>query len=107
VSVSRHLDTWYITVIQFDMEVFKVGIFEIIGSILLILSCIILVIVISMQSSKSSGLAALGAVQDTSTVAGRNKAKTMDALLLKVTKVVAIVMFVLTFVVYAIGALVK
>ncbi len=85
------------------------GVFEIIGSILLILSCIILIIVVSMQSSKASGgLTALGAARDGgSSVASRNKAKTMDAMLLKVTKVVTIVMFALTFIVYAIGAFVK
>ncbi|MBE6882973.1 MAG: preprotein translocase subunit SecG [Ruminococcaceae bacterium] len=93
--------------ISVDMEVFFVGVFEIIGSILLILSCIVLVVVISMQSSKSSGLNALGAMQEDNTVAGRNKAKTMDAMMLKITKIVAIAMFVLTFVVYAIGAFVK
>ena len=84
------------------------GVFEIIGSILLILSCIVLVAVISMQqSAKSGGLNALGAMHDDNTVAGRNKAKTMDAMMLKVTKIVAVAMFVLTFVVYAIGAFTK
>ncbi len=85
------------------------GVFEIIGSILLILSCVVLVIVISMQSSKASGgLTALGAKQDGgSLVASRNKAKTMDALMLKVTKIVTIVMFALTFIVYALGAFLK
>ena len=85
------------------------GVFEIIGSILLILSCIVLVIVISMQSSKTSGgLTALGAARDSgSSVASRNKAKTMDAMMLKITKIVTIVMFALTFIVYAIGAFVK
>lgn len=85
------------------------GVFEIIGSILLILSCIVLVIVISMQSSKASGgLTALGAARDSgSSVTSRNKAKTMDAMMLKITKIVTIVMFALTFIVYAIGAFVK
>ncbi|MBO4355669.1 MAG: preprotein translocase subunit SecG [Clostridia bacterium] len=82
------------------------GTFEIIGSILLILSCLIMIVVVSLQSSKSQGLGALGGMTD-DTVSGRNKAKTIDAMLAKVTKVVAIIMFALTFIVYAIDVFVK
>lgn len=82
------------------------GVFEIIGSILLILSCLILIVVISLQSSAKSqgGLSALGAVQE-NTASGRQKAKTIDAMLVRATKILAIVMFVLTFAVYAVGKL--
>ena len=88
------------------MEVFIVGIFEIIGSILLILSCLVLIVVISLQSSAKSqgGLSALGAVQE-NTASGRQKAKTIDAMLVKATKILAIVMFALTFAVYAMDKL--
>lgn len=82
------------------------GIFEIIGSILLILSCLVLIVVISLQSSakSQSGLSALGAIQENNT-SGRQKAKTIDAMLVRVTKILAIVMFALTFAVYALGKL--
>lgn len=77
------------------------GVIEIIGSILLIISCILIVIVIAGQSSKSAGLSSAFGMQDTTTNAGRNRAKTLDAMLIRLTKILAIILFAITLVMYA------
>ena len=79
---------------------------EIIGSILLILTSILIILVIELQSSKSSGMGALFG-QEVASIQGRNRAKTMDAMLAKVTKILAVIFFVVTIVVYAFAIFLK
>lgn len=79
---------------------------EIIGSILLILTSILIILVIELQSSKSSGMGSLFG-QEAASIQGRNRAKTMDAMLAKVTKILAVVFFVVTIVVYAFAIFMK
>lgn len=74
------------------------SIYEIIGSILLIITCLLVTVAVLLQSSKSNGLSALGGKSES---AGRASAKSLDARLCKITKVLAIVFFVITIGVYA------
>ena len=71
--------------------------FEIIGSILLIITCVLVTVTVLFQSSsKADGISAL-----TGKSASAAEAKSNNAKLAKITKVLAIVFFVITLAVYA------
>ncbi len=74
--------------------------FEIIGSILLILTCILLTITILLQGSKKSGISALGG-QDT--YFSKDGSRSTEAKLARYTKVLAGIFFVLTIATYAVS----
>ena len=75
-------------------------VFEIIGSILLIITCVLVTITVLFQSSsKQDGLSALGGKSAAASVA---EAKSNNAKLVKITKVLAVVFFVVTLAVYAV-----
>ena len=64
-------------------------------TIIQLISCLVLVVVVLMQSGKCSGLSgAIAGAADTFLV--KNKARTVDAKLAKATKWVALVFVVLT-----------
>ena len=70
---------------------------QLILSIIYVILAVFLVVVVTMQSGKSSGLSgAIGGGSDT--FLAKNKAKSMDGRLAKMTKWVAIVFMVLTLV---------
>lgn len=72
--------------------------FEIIGGILLILMAIAIIIMVLMQEGKGGGASALGGAQPQSY--GKNRAKTLDVLLSKYTKVIGAAFLVVTFLVW-------
>ena len=73
-------------------------VYEIIGSILLIISCVLVTITVLLQSSKADGMAALGGKSS----GGFNaEAKSNEAKLCRMTKYLAIAFFVITILVYA------
>ncbi len=69
------------------------GPLEIIGGILLIISSILIIIVVTMQDSKQSGLSAMTGGSDS--YLSKNKGKTLDSKLARVTKILAIVFFIM------------
>ena len=71
--------------------------FEIIGGVLLILMAIVIIMVL-MQEGKGGGAAALGGAQPQSY--GKNRAKTLDVLLSKYTKVIGAAFLIVTFLVW-------
>ena len=72
-------------------------VFEIIGSILLIITCVLVTVTVLFQnSSKADGISAL-----TGKSASAAEAKSNNAKLAKITKVLAIVFVVITLAVYA------
>ncbi len=74
-------------------------VFEIIGSILLIITCVLVTVTVLFQSSsKQDGLSALGGK---SAAASAAEAKSNNAKLARITKILAIVFFVVTLAVYA------
>lgn len=77
------------------------GAVEIIGGILLIITCILIVVLVSMQESKSDGLSAVSGASDS--YLGKNGGRTFDAMLKRFTKYAAIAFFVLTVIVNAIA----
>ena len=76
-------------------EVLIVGPLEIVAGFLLIITCVFLIVVITMQEHNSSMSALSGQEQQYNT---RNQSKTLDVMLSKATKYAAIVFFVLTLV---------
>ncbi|MBR5309585.1 MAG: preprotein translocase subunit SecG [Oscillospiraceae bacterium] len=74
-------------------------VFEIIGSILLIITCVLVTITVLFQSSsKQDGISALGGKSSSAAAA---EAKSNNAKLARFTKILAVVFFVITLAVYA------
>ena len=69
--------------------------FEIVSAILLLIACIVLVVLVMLQESKDKMSQTLAGGTNESYL-GRNSGRTLDAMLAKITKVAAIVFFVLT-----------
>ena len=69
--------------------------FEIVSAILLLIACIVLVVLVMLQESKDKMSQTLTGGTNESSL-GRNSGRTLDAMLAKITKVAAIVFFVLT-----------
>lgn len=74
--------------------------FEIIGSILLIITCVLITIAVLLQSSKADGMAALSGKGSAGITAEK---KSTDAKLARLTKILAVVFFAITLAVYAIN----
>ena len=71
------------------------NVFEIIGGSILLIACIILVILVMLQESKTNGTQSLtGGFSDS--YLGKNSGRTLYAMLAKITKYAAIAFFVVT-----------
>lgn len=69
--------------------------YEIVLGVVLILTSLLLIVVVLMQESRSAGLS--GAIAGgAETFLGKNKGKTIESKLVKITKVLATVFFVLS-----------
>ncbi len=68
---------------------------EIAGAILLILASALLTLLVLMKDSKSGGMGAIMGGMDSDSYLGKNRGRTLDAILGRWTKVAAIVFFVL------------
>lgn len=64
------------------------GVLRVILTILFIIDCIALVIVVLMQEGKSAGLGAISGAAET--YWGKNKGRSMEGMLVKLTKVLAV-----------------
>ena len=69
---------------------------RIIISVLFIIDCIVLTAVVLMQEGKSAGLGAISGVAET--YWGKNKGRSMEGALVKITKVLGIVFMLLAIV---------
>ncbi len=64
------------------------GVLRIILTVLFILDCIALVIVVLMQEGKAAGLGAISGAAET--YWGKNKGRSMEGMLVKLTKILAV-----------------
>lgn len=80
------------------------NVFEIIGCILLIITCVLICLAVVFQSSKNSGISALGGGDS---FLGKGESRTIDAKLARTTKVLAVVFFLITIATYAVTIYVK
>ena len=64
------------------------GVLRVILTVLFILDCIALVIVVFMQEGKAAGLGAISGAAET--YWGKNKGRSMEGMLVKLTKVLAV-----------------
>lgn len=71
------------------------GPLEITGGILLILASLILIVVVILQESKQSGLSSMTGGSPDSYLS-KNRGKTIDAKLVMITRICAIIFFVVT-----------
>lgn len=71
----------------------KMAVLRIILTIVFILVCVALVIIVLMQEGKSAGLGAISGAAES--YWGKNKGRSMEGALVKITKVLAIVFILL------------
>lgn len=76
----------------FDKEIFKVEVVKIIITVLFLIDCLVLTFVILMQEGKSAGLGSIAGGAET--YWGKNKGRSMEGALEKITKILAVVFFV-------------
>ena len=69
------------------------GVLRIILTVLFIFDCIALVIVVLMQEGKAAGLGAISGAAET--YWGKNKGRSMEGMLVKLTKVLAVLFMVI------------
>ncbi len=74
---------------------------EIVAGALLILTCLVIIIAVTLQSNKGGGMS--GVIMGGEGTSVRGRAKDNDAKLAQITKILAVVLFVLTFVVTVIS----
>ena len=74
----------------------------IILSIILAIDSIALVTLVLMQEGKSAGLGAISGIAET--YYGKNKARTMEGKMERLTRILAAVLIVLSFVIYLLAA---
>ncbi|MCI5800939.1 MAG: preprotein translocase subunit SecG [Oscillospiraceae bacterium] len=80
--------------------------FEIIGGILLVLISISMIVIVMLQEGKGKGLGAISGGEAGGSY-GKNRAKTLDAILAKYTKICAILFLVVTFAVWLLSIFAK
>ncbi len=78
------------------------GILEVIGAVLMIITSVLIVVFTMLQESKGNGLSGLSGGSES--FFGKNSSRTMDAMLARYTKYAGILFFVLTVAVYALEA---
>lgn len=81
------------------------GVIEIVGGIFLLVCAVIIIVAVTAQEGKSNGLGALAGASDS--YLGKNKAKTQQQMLVRVTKVVGTVFVLASLAVYFIIAAIK
>lgn len=69
------------------------GALKIVFTVLFIIVCVALVVLVLMQEGKSAGLGTISGAADT--YWGKNKGRSMEGLLIKLTKVVAVAFILL------------
>lgn len=72
------------------------GVLRIILSIIFIIVCIAIVVLVLMQEGKSAGLGAISGAAES--YWGKNKARTMEGMLVKLTKICGVLFMVLAIV---------
>lgn len=70
-------------------------IFQIIGGVLLIAVSLILIVTVTMQEPKGNGLGAVSGANDAPSFYDRNKGRTMDATLSRISKYAGFAMFII------------
>ena len=73
---------------------------EIVGGVIILIASVIIVVTVMMQEGKNNGLNALSGGGGESSYLGKNKNRSMQATLARVTKVTGIVFVVVTLAVY-------
>ena len=86
----------YDTLFLFDIGGGEVGILRIILTIIFIIDCIALSVIVLMQEGKSAGLGTIGGLSET--YWGKNKGRSMEGALVKITKALAVGFIVLAIV---------
>ena len=70
------------------------NVLEIVSGILLIIASILIIVIVLMQDSKQSGMSAMTGQAES--YLSKNKSKTLESKLVKITKIFTIAFFILT-----------
>ena len=80
---------------------------EIVGGVIILVAAVIIIVTVMMQEGKNNGLNAVSGGGGESSYLGRNKNRSMQATLARVTKYTSIVFVVVTLAVYFIVSAIK
>ena len=80
--------------INYKMEVSNLAALKLILEVLFIIVCIALTVIILMQEGKSAGLGAIAGAADT--YWGKNKGRSMEGMLVKLTRVLVVLFIVIS-----------
>jgi len=69
-------------------------VFRTILTVLFVIDCLALIVVVMMQKSKDRGLGALSGMNNMDSYWGKNKSRSAEGNLVKITRILAIVFFV-------------
>lgn len=80
------------------MEVPVLNVWEIVSGILLIITCLLLIVIVAMQSNRSEqqGMNAITGGDSSDSYFSKNSGRTIDAILARWTKVLGVILFVIT-----------
>ncbi len=79
---------------------------EIVGGILLLISSVLIILIVMMQSGREANMSSSITGTTSDSYLGKNQSRTREARLEKLTKVLAVVFFVVTLVVNVVMALI-
>lgn len=82
-------------------------IWEILGGVLLLITSVLIILLVTLQDTNEKGMSGAIGGANSSSYLGKNGGRTRDAILAKITNVLAVVFFVITLAVNVIAVLVK
>lgn len=82
------------------------SVIEIVGGVIILIAAVLIVVTVMFQEGKGGGMNALSGSNESSYL-GKNKSRTMQATMVRVTKYAGIVFVVATLAVYLISAAMK
>ncbi len=83
------------------------NIWEILGGVLLLITSVLIIILVTVQNTNEKGMSSAIGGANSSSYLGKNGGRTRDAILSKITNVLAVVFFVLALAVNVVAALIK
>lgn len=83
------------------------SVIEIIGGVVILLAAVVITVTVMMQEGKNSGMGALAGGSNESSYLGKNKNRSRQATMVRITKYTGITFVVVTLAVYFISAAMK
>lgn len=83
------------------------SVIEIVGGFIILIAAVIITVTVMMQEGKNNGMSALAGGSNESSYLGKNKSRSRQATMVRITKYTGITFVIVTLAVYFISAAVK